>query len=296
MKIFKIVIISTVSLVALVAAVLFSIGFFKPKPGGIKITTNPSSSVYINGNFVGKSPYQGVYPAGKILLKLVPDASGENLLPFETNVTLISGIETVVGRNFGPSEDKSSGYVVSFEKSGGTDAGLVIISRPDNAQISIDGVSRGFAPFKISAITPAQHQIVVRAPGYIDSEMNVKTQSGYRLSFFAKLEKNEASDVLSTKTSSSEASLQKQLVQILDTPTGFLRVRTKPGASGEEIAEVKPGETYPYLTTDLASGWFEIQYQEPKSGLPSGITGWVSGDYSKIITQTVNSTPSAIIN
>jgi hypothetical protein len=296
MKIFKIVTISAISLVALVAAVLFSIGFFKPKPGGIKINTNPSASVYINGNFVGKSPYQGMYPAGKISLKLVPDASGENLIPFETNVTLISGIETVVGRNFGSSEDKSSGYVVSFEKSGGTDAGLVVVSRPDNAQISIDGVSRGFAPFKIGAITPAMHQITVRAPGYIDNIMSVKTLSGYRLAFFAKLEKDGSSDAGSAKTSSPEASLQKQFVQILSTPTGFLRVRTKPGASGEEIAEVKPGETYPYLATDLASGWFEIQYQEPKAGLPSGITGWVSGDYSKIITQMAGSTPSATIN
>jgi uncharacterized protein YgiM (DUF1202 family) len=91
------------------------------------------------------------------------------------------------------------------------------------------------------------------------------------------------------------ATIQKQFVQVLDTPTGFLRVRTKPGTLGEEIAEVKPGEIYPYLDEDVASGWLEIEYQEAKAGLPNGITGWISGDYSKKVMLSADSTTSASI-
>jgi hypothetical protein len=293
MKIVKIVLISLISLATLVAAIFFLVGYLKPKPGGIKIDTTPVASVYINGSFVGKSSYQGTYPAGVISLKLVPDNLNSNLVPFETNITLVSGIETVVSRNFGESEDVSSDSVISFEKTGGTDAGLIVISTPDNAQISIDGVSRGFAPYKVSAITPAMHQVTIKSPGYSDNSTTIQTLSGYRLTFFTKLQKSAVINVPMEATPA--ATIQKQFVQVLDTPTGFLRVRTKPGTLGEEIAEVKPGEIYPYLDEDVASGWLEIEYQEAKAGLPNGITGWISGDYSKKVMLSADSTTSASI-
>jgi hypothetical protein len=284
MKTFNIILITSVSLIVLVFTALFLVGYFKPKPAGIKITTNPTSSVYIDGVFVGKSPYEGTHSPGQIILKLIPDSENQNLLPYETTLTLVSEIQTIIDREFGKTENESSGYVISFEKTGGTEASLVVITRPDSAQILIDGVSRGFAPYKVSAISPAMHKIAVRSPGFSDKEVTIKTIVGYKLVFFAKLSIGDSVEKQVAESSETKTTA-KTFVQILDTPTGFLRVRSKPGSSGEEIAEVKPGDTYPFLGDDAETGWFLIQYQEPKSGLPSGITGWISGEYSqKVVT------------
>ncbi len=266
------------SLAILTAMGLFLAGYFAPKPGGLKVDSTPKSSVFINGSFVGETPYRGSFKAEKILLKLIPREDGTNFTPFETSITLSPGIETAVSRNFGESEDYSSGYIISFEKGEKGTAALVAVSQPDNAQVLVDGVSRGFSPYETSTIAPAMHEIGIRSPGYTDFSINIKTLVGYRVTLYAKLarENAQALDKGSGKTP------VKKVVSILDTPTGFLRVRSQPGSEGTEIAQVKPGDVFDYLDTDVETGWIEIQYEASKSGLPSGIVGWISGDYASI--------------
>lgn len=297
MKTFQIVLITIVAIVVLSLLGLFLVGYLKPKPGGIFADTSPSSSVYINGELVGKTPFKGTYEAGNINLKLVPEASDQNLIPYETNITLTPGIQTVIRREFGKTEEESSGDVVSFEKESGKTTSLVVISTPDNAQVSLDGVPRGFAPYKTSTISPAKHLVTIKTPGYTDRTMTVETRLGFRLTVFAKLAKSNDPIQNGEEASQTPAPLIKTYVQILDTPTGFLRVRTEPGTKGEEIAEVKPGSKYPYLDTDAETGWLKIQYQEPKPGLPSGIMGWVSGEFAKKVEdQNQEATSSAVTN
>ncbi len=288
MKIAKIVIISLISLTALIVAVFFLIGYFREKPGGVFIDTSPVSDVYVNENLVGKTPYTSAFKAGEIMLKLVPDSTGQNLIAYETKITLVPGIQTIVRREFGGTEDESSGDVISFDRIGGAETGLIVISTPENAQVSVDGLPQGFAPYKTSDISPAQHQITVRAPGYTDRIMTVKTLVGFRLSLFAKLAK-----VLTPQPTPTPVPVVKTYVQILSTPTGFLRVRSGPGTAGSEIAQVKPGEQYLFLDEDVATGWVKIQYEAPASGLPNGIEGWVAGQYVKKITQVEEATGSA---
>lgn len=288
MKVLRIVLISLVTLIAVATAVFFLIGYFREKPGGIFIDTNPASNVYIDGNLVGKTPYKNSRQAGSIILKLVPSASSQNLVAYETKVTLQPGIQTVVRREFGESEDESSGDIISFDKIGSEETGLIVISTPENAQVSIDGLPQGFAPYKTSTISPAQHQITVQAPGYIDRVMTIQTLAGLRLSLFAKLAK--ATQPQPTPT---PVPVMKTYVQILSTPTGHLRVRTQPGTAGEEIAQVNPGDQFLFLSDDAATGWVEIQYEAPAPGLPNGITGWVSGQYIKKVELPEGSTVSA---
>lgn len=279
MKTVKIILTTIFFLTIVAGGGLFFAGYFSPKPGGIRIETTPKASVFINGAFVGETPYTGSFKAGTIILRLVPEGSSETLVPFETSIILSPGIETAVGRSFTSSEDTSSGYIISFEKISGKTAALVVTSQPANAQVQVDGVSRGFSPYSAGAIAPATHTITVKAPGYTDLSMTVKTMEGFRMSFYAKLGKGE------NKNSVSGGENNKtpiKIVKILDTPTGFLRVRSQPGDGGGEIAQVKPGETFPYIDTDIATGWIEIQYEASKSGLPSGITGWISGNYATI--------------
>jgi uncharacterized protein YgiM (DUF1202 family) len=279
------VVLMTVLIIA--ATAFFLAGYYKPKPAGIRVDAVPAASVYIDGQPIGKTPLKQTLEAAPITLRLVPDDASKNFLPYETKITLTSGIETVVRREFGTTEDTSSGDVISFIKSEGKSVSLVVVSSPDNAQVSLDGVTRGFSPYKNLTISPAQHQITVKAPGYRDRVMTVNTLVGYQLTVFAKLAKGVQEESIDTvATTPSPTPTAKTYVEILKTPTGFLRVRTLPGTLGEEIAEVKPGEKYLYLETDSASGWYKIQYQEPAPGLPNGITGWVSNQYSQVSTES----------
>jgi uncharacterized protein YgiM (DUF1202 family) len=61
-------------------------------------------------------------------------------------------------------------------------------------------------------------------------------------------------------------------VVIIDTPTGFLRVRSASSTASLEINRAIPGETYEMITE--TNGWFEIK-------LKDGKTGWISGQYAK---------------
>jgi N-acetylmuramoyl-L-alanine amidase len=61
-------------------------------------------------------------------------------------------------------------------------------------------------------------------------------------------------------------------VLILQTPTGFLRVRDQPSLGGNEITQVKPGETYQLL--DERTDWYQIK-------LTNGQTGWISSEYAQ---------------
>lgn len=285
MKTFKIVLIIISSVAILSVALLFLIGYFNPKPGGLLIDTVPASSVFINGNFVGKTPYRGTTDVGQVSLKLVPEASDRNLIAYETKVGLISGIETVVRREFQESEEESSGDVISFEKTGGESSGLVVVSSPDNAQVLVDGIAQGFTPYSLGSTTIGNHNVTVKAPGYIDKSVGVKTRKGYKLTIFVKLAKSQETTPSPSPSSTSNIE-SKTYVVIGETPTGFLRMRTKPGTTGEEIAELTVGSKYLFIETDTQTGWHKIQYKDPAAGLPNGITGWVSNQYAQISTES----------
>lgn len=293
MKTLRLILIIVPSAIFFLGAILFAVGYFKPKDGGVRIETNPSSSVYLNSEFAGKTPLTKNLPGGSVDVKLIPDAADQGLVPFETKINVVPGIQTVIRREFGKSEDESSGDIISFEKDSQGTVSLVVVTTPDNAQVSIDGVPRGFAPYKTTTISPAAHQVSVKSSGFVDRIMTISTKEGYRLVLFVKLSKSLASS--QATPTPTPASQSAKLVLILDTPTGYLRLRTEPGTKGEEIAQVSPGEKFPYLSTDDATGWFQIQYQEPKPGLPRGIVGWVSNQYAKIVDssgEAMNATPT----
>lgn len=254
---------------------LFLMGFFSPQNAAISVSSNPRSTVYINGIRVGFTPYEGTRKAGEIVVRLVPEATASPLAPYETKITLASGIKTVVRRDFGDTDQTSSGEVVSFEKVAGGEVSLSVISIPDSAQVSLDGASKGFAPIKTSKVTAGQHQLAVSAPGYTDRTLTVQTYSGYKLTAFIKL----AATPQPSPSPTPAPEVKKTFVEILSTPTGFLRVRDNPATTGAEVGQVKPGEKYVLVEEDTASGWFKIEYS-------AGKFGWVTNQYAKKIEET----------
>jgi hypothetical protein len=257
----------------LVGAVLFAVGVFKPRGAGISIETTPTSTVFINGEQVGRSPYKQTREPGEVTVKLIPESFETPLAPYETKVELVSGIETIIMRDFAETEHESSGVVISFERVGGNEASIAVVSIPDSAEISIDGAVRGFAPLKESTVAPGEHNLKIAADDYEERTIRVNAYEGYKLTAVVKLA--PGGEMPEEEEEPEEPKVEE--IEILDTPTGFLRVRGGPSTAYEEIAQVEPGERYPYLETDEGTGWFKIDID--------GEEGWVSNQYVEIVDQ-----------
>ncbi|MFC1710512.1 PEGA domain-containing protein, partial [Patescibacteria group bacterium] len=206
---------------------------------------------------------------------------------YETKLNLASGIKTILRRDFGDSEKASSGVTISFEKIGGKDTGLSVISTPDESQVTIDGQIRGFTPYKTTTISEGEHEIIVSSEGYAEMVVSIKTREGFQLTADVKLapggEEKEEGKEEEKKEETDEEPLdeeifekEKEQIEIIDTPTGFLRVRLEPSTLAKEVARVSPGDTFDLLDTDDDTGWYKIEYEKDSEG-------WITDKYAKIV-------------
>lgn len=266
----------------LLGLALFLIVYFKPKKAGLLVQTNINCSVLIDNLQVGKTPYEATFPPKEITIKLVSE--NPSFIPFETKIKLNSGIKTVIKREFRENEEKTSGEIISFEKEISGVASLAVVSMPDNASIILDGRSLGFTPLKIASLTAGEHQLVVSALGFQERVLNIRTYRGYKLTAVVKLARTEE-PAPTPPPVGGPTPQPKEMVKILPTGTGFLRVRAEPNTASEEIGRVEPGKQYPLIEKDEETGWYKIEYEEAEAGLPAGRQGWVKGDF----VETINS-------
>lgn len=284
MKRLGIILTILVGVAILVGGALFAVGHFRPSGAGLLVETTPTATVFINGEQVGRTPYEVTREPGEITVKLIPESFDTPLAPYETKVELVPGIKTIIKRDFGETEEDSSGVVVSFEKASRDETSISVVSIPDAAQISIDGQARGFAPYKTSSITAGPHEIKVSAPGFEEQSLSVTAQEGFNLTAVFKLRPN--GEVPEEEEEEEEPQTpQVEEVEILDTPTGFLRVRNGPSTSFDEIVQVEPGDRYRYLETDEDTGWFKIE-------LDDGSEGWVSNQYAERVEPEASPSPT----
>lgn len=261
----------------IVLILLGGVGFFlrgrlSPAQAGLQIETKPEAQVYVNGQSVGVTPYEGTHAPGEITLRLIPNATNGPLSPWETKLALTQGIQTVVKRDFGETDRASAGEILSFEKITGSQAALTVVSFPDASSVKLDGQIKGFTPARIESVTAGEHEIVVSAPGFIERTILARVVPGHRLTVFAKLAESQEQP---------QPQVQEELepqVEILQTPTGFLRVRKEASTSSEEVGRVDPGKKYPYIEENEDASWFKIEYEEGKQG-------WISAQYAKKVEE-----------
>jgi len=285
----------------LIGVVIKSKFLGKPGPAAISISTTPRSTIFIDGEQVGVTPYlNDKIQAGEHIIKLIPEKTTDNLVSWEGKVNLTSNILTVVNRNLGPSESASCGEIIWLEKIGSKDkSSLAVVSIPSQAVVKIDGEPKGFAPVVLEGLNPGSYQIVVASPGYEERTVSAKTVAGYKLIVNVQLAK-KIEGVEEATPSGEEAEITprptvsptpkttpkatatppaKPYVKIKETPTGWLRVRMEPSTSATEAAKVKPGEMFPYLGEEKTVGgtkWYKIEYEKDKEG-------WVSGVYVDLV-------------
>ena len=235
----------------------------------LQITATPQAEVFFDNISLGKTPfYNDKLKPGEHTIKLVPQDSG--LFNFEEKMTLRNGVLTVIDRIFKTTEAESETSNISLEKLSTNNASeITVVSSPQGAEVKLNEQSQGITPLLLKDIPISDHQITIAKEGYKTKTLRVRPTEGYRLTISAKLSivRPDESQVSPTATPKT------QTVQILQTPTGFLRVRQEASTTSKEIARVSPNETFPLLET--GEDWFKIQLED-------GSEGWISSQYASV--------------
>lgn len=244
--------------------------------GALQVTSVPPSQVYLNDKLLGKTPLcrcelKDMIAVGDYTVKLVPTQG--NFEPFEQRITISPKVLTVVDRTFGQTGLQDGSIISLTPLQDAKDAEISVISFPDQAQVFLDNNLQGQAPILLKNITESDHELMLSKAGYKDKIVRIRTAAGYKLdaTVFLGLNPNTAT-VSATPIASPSAAQKAAEVLILQTPTGFLRVRDQASLGGSEIGQVKPGETYGLL--DEQNGWYQIK-------LTDGKTGWISSEYAQ---------------
>lgn len=276
----------------LAGAGIFFYQFFwvKNEKGALQITSLPESKVYLNGEYIGNTPIcrcpktdsldvkniQEMLPVGDYTVRLIPTKG--NLPEFQEKVTVEKSVLTVVDRKFAEGAS-SEGVVISLTDINNDKTNeLTIISIPDKAEVYIDDSLKGQTPLFLKDLTASDHTLSLQKDGYKTKTINIRATNGYKLLAKEYLGIDPSFIAGATTTASSSASISPTpsisvtKVRILQTGTGFLRVRDDASLGGKEVGRVSPGQDYALL--DEKPGWFEIQMTEKSSG-------WISSQYAE---------------
>ena len=298
------------SIIVLASSLLLgacSLPFSRPDYAGLQVNAEPKSVVYIDDKNVGETSfYDTKIKPDEHIVKISP--LDGTTAPWEIKVKLVPGLTTVINRTFGNSPQESSNYSIQLEKiSNKKVAELTIITTPENVIIRIDDQPKGFTPLTNIAITPETHKVTLSAPGYKTENVTINPSLGHRLFLNAELGKllslqpsltspsASSSAILASPTPAATSSAkltatpkpsptpkptvavpEKPFVEILTTPTGWLRVRSEPnGLVENEVAKVNSGEMFPFIESN-DSDWHKIEYAPTKQG-------WIAATYSKLV-------------
>ena len=247
----------------------------KPTKTEIEISSIPQAKIVIDDKDMGttSSTYRdNELKPGEITLKLIPEDN--NLPAWSTKIRLNNLVTTVVNRKFGSEDKYSSGYVMYMEEIGkNEEATLIVNSVPADAAIAIDGQIKGLSPNRMEQISEGDRQVVISFPGFESQTIFVKMRKGYQVVMDVQLAQkiHEEIEVIEEE---KELSVISEKVQILETGTGWLRVRSEPSLSGVEITKVDVGKKYEVIQKE--SDWYEIKVDEDTSG-------WISSQYASLV-------------
>jgi len=261
------------------ALIFFGILFFldrKTGKGALQVTSVPKSKVYLENRLIGVTPFCAcdltqMLPVGNYVIKLVPNA--EDLRPFEGKITINKGTLTVVDNTFADNGGSDGSIVSLIPLNDKKDVEILVVSLPDKANVFLDSNPVGITPLLLKQVSESDHDLRITLDGYKDKSIRIKTALGFKLSSLiflginADLSASSAASVLVTPS----PTITVVNVLILNTPTGFLRVRESDSLLSTEITQVKPGESYELM--EEKSNWFKIKLKDER-------IGWISSSYA----------------
>lgn len=244
--------------------------------GALQVTANPKSNLYIDKIYLGQTPLckcegKDMLKTGEYTLRVVPIEVGYN--PFEEKITITKSVLTVVDQTFGKAADSEGSIITLSPLPESKKLELLVLSFPEKSEVFLDNSPSGQTPLLLTNVTDSDHELRLTKEGYNEKIVRIRTVMGYKLS--AKVFLGVSPEVLnrnSTPTASPSATPVIIKVTILQTPTGFLRVREDASINGAEIARVIPGDVLEFL--EEKPDWFHIK-------LKNGKNGWISSAYAK---------------
>lgn len=225
---------------------------------GLNIQSNPSEAlVFLNNIEVGKTPYEDKNLEPKeYLIKLEKDGAS-----WQGKLKTVPQTVAIINRDLAVDQASSSGEILTLDRG----RGMTVISNPQDAQIEIGGKVLGKTPISVN-IAAGEHTIVLSHSNFLKRSIRASLPDGFNLTISVDLALSEAD----LTVISSPVITQTAEVKVLQTPTGFLRVRDKASLSGKEIAQVKPGDSL--ILLEVQEGWDRVR-------LPDGKEGFVSSSY-----------------
>ncbi len=274
-----------IPLVIFSLVIFFSYRFFfthKNEKGALQVTATPQSKVYLNGTLIGETPLckceqQDMLSVGGYTVKLVPKEGKYS--DFQEKIKIERSVLTVVDRRFGSGGNavlgaSSEGSIISLSPlKDSKSVELLVLTIPDKVDISLDNVPVGTSPLLLKNITISDHTLKLQKSGYKEKTVRIRTPMGYKLTANIYLGIDDiAEEPTPTASAAASPTPAKQMIVILQTPTGFLRVRSGSTVNASEVARVAPGQTYELISEK--TDWYEIK-------LDNGKSGWVSTQYTK---------------
>jgi hypothetical protein len=289
-----------IKLIILLVLVILFVGFIGIKFvfmdntnvfGKLKIVSSPTTSVFINGVAIGKTPYEDKYKVGEYILKLIPEGMATETASWNGKIQVYKNALTYVNRELASSDVTSAGEIFTITKmdnQGKSGYGEIYVeTEPQGAIVTLDNDEKGVASLIMSDVVKGDHEISVYMPGFSRRTQKVNVDQGYRVNAYFKLAL-DPTQITPTKATVEKQSLasdsaeikKDNIITIKDTPQGWLRVRADATVDASESAKVKPGEKYDLL--DEKDGWYKIKFNGNTNGLESGSfdEGWVSSQYS----------------
>ncbi len=234
---------------------------------GVEIITQPITKIFIDGKEAGMTPYRNnTLQAGTINIRLGEEGLGW----WQRRIELRKNISTVINWTFDKTKKTSGGYILSMEKQGSQNAGLILASLPSGAAVSIGQEVRGDTPMAISDLGEGDKEVKIMLPGFKTISVGIRPIVGYRMLIEATLAREEKV-IVTPEVNNTQLALigGGRRIKILPTETGWLRVRAGSNPTSPEIGKVKTGEEYEYYSE--TRDWIEIKIDGKK--------GWVAAKY-----------------
>ena len=278
-KLKLILILSIAFVVFVVVKLLFDMA--SKKEGRLQILSRPEAAIFLDNVMKGNTPFTNTLKEGEYLLKIVPDGVATSAASWQKKISIFSGSLTYVDVQLESSDISSWADVYWLTKLGmfSKSSELLIETEPSGALIYIDGDEKGVSPLTLEQVSQGSHELSVFMPGFSRRSKKINISPGYQLHAYVKLALDPSqksqytiSDPSPLATAAASIKEPTNTVRILDTPTGWLRVRDEPTLEGSESARINPGQRFELIEEQV--GWYKIK-------IDNQMQGWISSQYAQ---------------